>query len=80
MYTTLGAPSGARGASKGVQSGSESRMSTLMTPLNGLLTSTTIPGSCRSDDCLLPASHQTYERHHPNQMIRVDYRRFTLIG
>src|ERR1700733_13945248 len=35
MYTTLGAPAGAWGGSNGVQSGSESRMSTLMVPLNG---------------------------------------------
>jgi hypothetical protein len=33
MYTTLGAPSGAFGGSNGAQSGSESRMSTLITPL-----------------------------------------------
>jgi hypothetical protein len=46
----------------------------------GLLTSTTMPGSSRSDDCLLPASQQTCERHHPNQMIRVEHGRFTLIG
>src|SRR6185437_7035307 len=37
MYTTLGAPSGAFGGSNGAQSGFESRMSTLMTPWNGLL-------------------------------------------
>src|SRR6516164_5828704 len=37
MYTTLGAPSGAFGGSNGVQSGTESRMSTLMVPLNALL-------------------------------------------
>src|SRR3954470_19772356 len=36
MYTTFGAPSGALGGSKGVQSGTESRMSVLTTPLNGL--------------------------------------------
>jgi hypothetical protein len=36
MYTTLGAPSGAFGGSKGDQSGTESRMSMLTTPLNGL--------------------------------------------
>ncbi len=35
MYTTLGAPSGARGGSNGPQSGTESRMSTLILPLNG---------------------------------------------
>src|SRR4029077_20533095 len=34
MYTTLGAPSGARGGSNGDQSSSESRMSTLTVPLN----------------------------------------------
>ena len=33
MYTTLGAPSDAFGGSNGAQSGSESRMSTLITPL-----------------------------------------------
>jgi hypothetical protein len=33
MYTTLGAPSGGFGGSNGAQSGSESRMSTLITPL-----------------------------------------------
>src|SRR5215467_11380970 len=37
MYTTLGEPSGALGGSKGAQSGTESRMSTLMVPLNALL-------------------------------------------
>src|ERR1700750_2485760 len=37
MYTTLGAPSGAFGASNGDQSGTESRMSTLMIPWNALL-------------------------------------------
>src|SRR3954454_11810337 len=37
MKTTLGAPSGALGAWNGAQSGTESRMSTLVTPLNGLL-------------------------------------------
>src|SRR4051794_16632589 len=37
MYTTFGAPSGALGASKGDQSGTDSRMSVLMTPLNGVL-------------------------------------------
>src|SRR3954454_23604381 len=36
-YTTLAAPSGALGGSKGDQSGTESRMSTLILPLNGLL-------------------------------------------
>jgi hypothetical protein len=35
MYTTFGAPYGATGGSNGVQSGSESRMSTLIVPLNG---------------------------------------------
>src|SRR6059058_5688404 len=34
MYRTLGAPSGAFGASNGAQCGTESRMSTLITPLN----------------------------------------------
>src|SRR6478609_3062414 len=34
MYTTLGAPSGALGGSNGAQSGSESRISTLIVPLN----------------------------------------------
>ena len=38
MYTTFGAPSGALGGSKGDQSGTESRMSMLMVPLNGSLT------------------------------------------
>src|SRR6516165_11288140 len=37
MYTTLGAPSGALGGSKGAQSGTESRMSTPTVPLNALL-------------------------------------------
>ena len=37
MYTTLGAPSGAFGAPNGDQSGTESRMSTLIVPLNGAL-------------------------------------------
>ena len=38
MYTTFGAPSGAGGGSNGDQSGTESRMSTLIVPLNCLLT------------------------------------------
>src|SRR6266545_6604294 len=37
IYTTLGAPSGALGGSNGVQSGTESRISTLIVPLNGSL-------------------------------------------
>jgi hypothetical protein len=37
MYRTLGAPSGATGCMYGAQSGTESRMSMLMTPWNGLL-------------------------------------------
>src|SRR3954451_9846352 len=36
-YTTFGAPSGALGGSNGDQSGTESRMSTLILPLNALL-------------------------------------------
>ena len=36
-YITLGAPSGGTGWAYGVQSGFESWMSTLMTPLNGML-------------------------------------------
>src|SRR5580704_3780352 len=36
-YTTFGAPSGALGGSNGVQSGTESRISTLIVPLNGSL-------------------------------------------
>src|ERR1700730_1657074 len=36
-YTTFGAPSGAFGGSNGSQSGTESRISTLIVPLNGLL-------------------------------------------
>ena len=35
MYTTFGAPSGALGGSNGVQSGTESRISTLIVPLKG---------------------------------------------
>src|SRR5580765_2554971 len=35
MKTTLAAPGGAFGGSNGAQSGSESRMSTLIVPLNG---------------------------------------------
>src|SRR3954463_7753741 len=37
MYSTFGAPSGAFGGSNGDQSGTESRISTLILPLNGLL-------------------------------------------
>src|SRR3954465_11351335 len=36
-YPTFGAPSGAFGGSNGDQSGTESRISTLILPLNGLL-------------------------------------------
>src|SRR3990170_3019860 len=50
MYTTLGAPSGAFGGSKGDQSGTESRMSTLIVPLNGSLTmSPPSHGRCARD-------------------------------
>src|SRR6266566_9718711 len=38
MYTTFGAPSGARGGSNGDQSGTESLISTLTVPLNCSLT------------------------------------------
>src|ERR1700761_7676557 len=38
-YTTFGAPSGAFGGSNGVQSGTESRISMLIVPLNGSLIS-----------------------------------------
>src|SRR5215472_525780 len=43
MQTTFGAPPGAFGGSKGDQSGTESLISTLMVPLNGLLTVTPSP-------------------------------------
>src|SRR3954452_6820529 len=45
MYTTFGAPSGALGAWKGDQSGSESRMSTLIVPLNPFATMS-LPDKC----------------------------------
>jgi hypothetical protein len=38
MQSTLGAPPGAVGGSNGDQSGTESRISTLIVPLNGWLT------------------------------------------
>ena len=37
MYSTFGAPSGARGGSNGDQSGTESRISMLIVPLKGSL-------------------------------------------
>jgi len=37
MKTTLAAPGGAFGGSNGAQSGTDSRMSTLIVPLNGSL-------------------------------------------
>src|SRR5215813_14273490 len=37
MHTTFGAPSGALSGSNGAQSGTESRISTLIVPLNGTL-------------------------------------------
>src|SRR6516165_7278988 len=43
MQTTFGALSGAFGGSKGDQSGTESLISTLMVPLNGLLTMSSFP-------------------------------------
>src|SRR3954469_9655881 len=49
-YTTLAAPSGALGGSNGDQSGTESRMSVLITPLNGLPiigSSGLLPGGAR---------------------------------
>src|SRR3954449_12686827 len=46
-YTTLGAPSGALGGSKGDQSGTESRMSTLIVPLNGVMDRSLPPPSRR---------------------------------
>ena len=43
MYRTFGAPSGALGGSNGAQSGSESRISTLIVPLNGFFPITKPP-------------------------------------
>src|SRR3954466_8175729 len=48
-YTTFGAPSGAFAGSNGDQSGTESRMSTLILPLNGLLTTRLLSQTC---DCV----------------------------
>ena len=57
MYRTFGAPSGATGCRYGSQSGTESRSSTLIVPLNGLLIgvlsvlrspSTSLPEACRA--------------------------------
>ena len=42
---TLGAPSGARSARKAGQSGVESRMSSLISPLNGFGMTTTFPSA-----------------------------------
>src|ERR1700761_907052 len=69
MYRTLGAPSGARGGSNGVQSGSESRMSTLMTPLNGVLMRSSIPRRMSARSTCVPDSHALAIQHHLNQMI-----------
>src|SRR3954454_15953338 len=52
-YTTLGAPSGALGGSNGDQSGTESRMSTSILPLNGLLIRCAPPRRPRSGAAVL---------------------------
>src|SRR4051795_12768925 len=52
-YTTLAAPSGALAGSNGDQSGTESRMSTLILPLNGSL----MMGSLRSASMRRAAAH-----------------------
>src|SRR3954451_20107748 len=65
MYTTLGAPSGAFGGSNGDQSGTESRMSTLIVPLNCSLT--TLPPRLKTSRWLPRRDHSEIRRgwHHP---------------
>src|SRR4051812_13001109 len=63
MYTTLGAPSGARGDSNGVQSGCESRMSTSILPAN-LRTAITEPPPRRT----LRITERSKRPPHPNRV------------
>src|SRR6476659_8826553 len=59
MNKTFGAPSGALAGSNGDQSGSESRMSMLIVPRNGLVTLASVVGACRQ--CRFGSER----RHHP---------------
>src|SRR5215469_2528830 len=74
MYTTLGAPSGALGGSNGVQSGTESRMSTLIVPLNGSPTAHSFhpaalkPGADHIGHSAMPADFQP--RHATGKHLR----------
>src|SRR3954469_23132669 len=75
-YTTFGAPSGAFGGSKGDQSGTESRMSTLILPLNRWLITRSLEirrRHRRAPRRIRPANRHAprYRRaaHHPHQMI-----------
>src|SRR5437879_6984936 len=73
MYRTFGAPSGAFGASNGAQSGTESRMSTLITPLNrSLITPTS--HVCRWKKIAHRSTRFHHHKpptaeHHPDQVI-----------
>src|SRR5450755_4589949 len=71
MYRTFGAPSGAFGASNGPHSGTESRMSTLITPLNRSLIAAS--HLCRRKKIAHPSArfhHRTppTAKHHPDQV------------
>src|SRR3954447_12795874 len=74
-YTTFGAPSGAFGGSNGDQSGTESRMSTFILPLNGLLMMAfprPRPRSRgRSATVCAPDTHRSHHTQpHPDRMNR----------
>src|SRR4051812_9317740 len=69
-YSTLGAPSGALGCSYGAQSGTESRMSVLMVPLNGVAMED--PSNEVSADLPLRSEHHRagMRVRHPDRMNR----------
>src|SRR5215471_4032817 len=68
MYTTLGAPSGALGASNGAQSGTESRISTLTTPAKSDITRPLeITTNAPRAPTLTPSLEATHPaEHHPS--------------
>src|SRR5580693_1420272 len=74
MYSTFGAPYGATGGSNGVQSGSESRMSTLIVPLNGLATMTPVVAVCNRSPLRIVARPARRPRHPPRVNRKRDLR------
>src|SRR3954463_16552997 len=75
-YTTFGAPSGAFGGSNGDQSGTESRMAMLISPLNVSLILGALLFLCNAGGARPPGSRfgETFTVHHgaPHHLIGVN--------